>query len=182
MPNIILLGFMGTGKTCVGKRLAERLKMEFLDMDDLIEEEEGRSISEIFERFGEAYFRDKESSICERVSRLDNYVIATGGGVVLREANIKNLRCNGILISLTATQEVIYERTSRSGKRPLLKENPRYRIHKLLKAREPYYRKADWMLDTSSLSIDKVVDKIIEYIHQDRSNLKSNSFSGFGGS
>lgn len=164
MQNIILLGFMGTGKTSVGKRLAKRLRMDFLDMDDLIEEEEGIPIEEIFARYGEPYFRRKEASICERVSGYDNYVIASGGGVVLNPVNMENLRKNGLLICLTAIPEVIYERIPRAGTRPLLKENPQQRIRELLEFRDPYYRKADWMIDTSQLSITQVVDKIIDHL------------------
>lgn len=181
MPNIILLGFMGTGKTCVGKRLAERLGMGFLDMDDLIEEEEGMPIRKIFKRFGEPYFREKETSICERVSGFNNYVIATGGGVVLKTVNIENLRRNGILISLTATPEVIYERTKKARTRPLLEEDPKRKIQELLKVRDPYYRMADWMLDTSMLSIPEVVDKIVAYLYQSTSTWNLNSCSGLDG-
>lgn len=164
MSNIILLGFMGTGKTSVGKRLARKLGMEFLDMDDLIEREEGIPIGEIFARFGELYFRKKEAETCAGVSGYDNYVIATGGGVALDPVNIKNLRRNGHLICLTTIPEIIYERTSKAGTRPLLAENPQQKIRELLESRDPYYKKAaDWMLDTSGLSISQVVNKIIEY-------------------
>lgn len=166
MPNVVLVGFMGIGKTSVGKRLAVRLRMKFLDIDDLIEEEEGISIKEIFAQFGEPYFRKKEASICERISGYDNYVIATGGGVVLNPANMENLKKNGLVICLTATPEIIYQRTSKMGTRPLLQENPEQKIRELLEFRDPFYKKADWMLDTSCSSIGEVVEKIIEYLKE----------------
>lgn len=162
--NIVLLGFMGTGKSSVGERLAKRLGMRYLDMDEVIEEEEGITVREIFERYGEPYFRDKESEICRRISTLDGYVISTGGGVVLREENMDCLRKNGLLISLTARPEVIYKRIHKDKTRPLLQGNPIKRIRELLTFREPYYRKADLLVDTSSLSIQEVVERITMYI------------------
>jgi shikimate kinase len=165
--NIILLGFMGTGKTSIGRELAKRLGMEYFDMDKVIEEEEGISIREIFERYGEPYFRDKESRVCERVGEFDGYVVAAGGGVVLREENMGWLRRNGLLISLTARPEVIYKRTSTERTRPLLLEgDPMKRIKELLHLRDPYYKKADFMIDTSDLSINEVVERIIDYIKE----------------
>ncbi|HGJ64629.1 TPA: shikimate kinase, partial [bacterium] len=95
--NIILVGFMGTGKTSVGLRLAEILRMKFVDTDGLIEVDSGMSISDMFAQMGEEYFREKETMIIESVSKLDNQVIATGGGAVKREININNLKSNGII-------------------------------------------------------------------------------------
>jgi shikimate kinase len=153
---------MGTGKTEVGRKLAEKLKMNFVDMDDLIESEEGMKISEIFARFGESYFRRIEKEIAKRVSKLNNHVIATGGGVVLDEENLNNFRKNGILICLTATPEAIFERTSKSTHRPLLNEaNPMEKIKKLLQYRAPFYAKAQYSVDTTDLSIQEVADRII---------------------
>jgi shikimate kinase len=156
---------MGTGKTEVGRKLAEKLKMNFVDMDDLIESEEGMKISEIFARFGEGYFRRIEKEIARRVSRLNNHVIATGGGVVLDEENLNNFRKNGILICLTATPEAIFERTSKSTHRPLLNEaKPMEKIKKLLQYRAPFYAKAQYSVDTTNLSIQEVADRIIEIL------------------
>ena len=159
--NIILVGFMGTGKTSVGVRLAEILKMQFVDTDDLIESDSKKPISDIFSQMGEEYFRAKESSIIESVSRLDNQVIATGGGAVKREININNLKSNGIIFCLYASPEIILQRTSGESHRPLLQvDDPISRIKEMLKEREPFYAKADYIIDTSDLTIEQVVEKI----------------------
>ncbi len=169
MKNIVLLGFMGTGKTVVGKKVARKLKMEYLDMDDLIEEEARIPIREIFSRFGEEHFRDLESKMVERVSEYENKVMATGGGIVLRKENMDNLRKKGILICLTATPEVILERTKGEHHRPLLEvDYPLAIIKELLKFRAPYYAQADYSLDTSSLTIDQVVEQVIKLVKEDR--------------
>jgi len=163
LKNIVLLGFMGTGKTAVGKRIAEKLEMEYLDIDDAIEKEAGMSISEIFSRFGEEHFRDLESEIAEKVSEYKNKVIAGGGGIVLRKKNMDNLRRGGILICLTARPEVILERTKKEHHRPLLEvDYPLTTIKELLAYRVPFYARADYSLDTSDLTIDQVVEKVIK--------------------
>lgn len=163
MKNIVLLGFMGTGKTAIGKKVAERLDMDYLDVDELIEEEAGISISEIFSRFGEAHFRDLESKMVEKVSQYENKVMATGGGIVLRKENMDNLRKKGILICLTARPEVILERTKDEHHRPLLEvDYPLATVKELLKFRAPYYAQADYSIDTSPLTIDQVVEEVIK--------------------
>ncbi|HOM27495.1 MAG TPA: shikimate kinase, partial [bacterium] len=118
--NIVLIGFMGTGKTEVGILLAKRLNMNFVDTDKLIEEREKDRIVRIFEVKGEEYFREIEEKIIEEVSNYKNCVIATGGGAVIREKNYNNLKKNGILICLKATPEEIYKRTISKKDRPLL--------------------------------------------------------------
>jgi shikimate kinase len=161
IKNIVLVGFMGTGKTSVGVRLAEMLKMQFVDTDDLIEKESGMSISDMFSQKGEDYFRDRESSIIEKVSKLGGQVIATGGGAVKREENVNNLRANGIIFCLHASPEVILQRTSSYSHRPLLQvDDPISKIQEMLKEREPFYDKADYRIDTSQLTLEQVVDKI----------------------
>ncbi len=166
MKNIVLLGFMGTGKTAAGKKVARKLKMEYLDVDDLIEEEAGILISEIFSRFGEEHFRDLESKMVERVAQYENKVMATGGGIVLRKENMDNLRKGGILLCLTATPEVILERTKDEHHRPLLEvDYPLVTIKELLKFRAPYYAQADYSLDTSSLTIDQVAEEVMKLVN-----------------
>lgn len=161
MKNIILLGFMGTGKTTVGKKLAEELRRDFLDIDELIEKESGISISEIFFNFGEEYFRQLEAEKAKEVSEYENMVIAAGGGIVLREENIKNLRKNGVLICLSASPEVIIARTKTEKNRPLLNTPyPLETIAELLRFRAPLYARADIMIDTSDLTINEVVAKV----------------------
>lgn len=166
MTNIVLTGFMCTGKTSVGKKLAERLHFEYIDTDDLIEQQIGLKITEIFEKYGEPYFRDIESDIVKKVSLLDRKIISTGGGVVLRKENIQNLKRNGIIINLTAKPETIYERLKKQpGIRPLLnKPNPLEEIKKLLNYREEFYKDCDLRIDTDELSVDEVVEEILKYI------------------
>jgi shikimate kinase len=161
MKNIILLGFMGTGKTVVGKKLGSELGRDFLDIDELIEKESGSSISEIFFNFGEEHFRQLEAKKAKEVSKYENMVIATGGGIVLREENIKNLRKNGVLIALSARPEVIIARTKAEKNRPLLNTPyPSKTIKELLGFRAPLYAQADVMIDTSDLTINEVVAEI----------------------
>ena len=161
--NIILLGFMGTGKSVVGKKLSRILKRELVDTDKLIEKKAGKSIPEIFSEDGEEHFRDLESEVAKEVSKNKNCVIITGGGIVLREDNIRTLRKNGILICLEASPEAIYERVKRDKYRPLLQvENPLQKIKDMLEYRKIFYDEADYFIDTSELTINEVVDEVIK--------------------
>ena len=161
--NIVLIGFMGTGKTSVGTRLAEILDMKFIDTDDIIEGDSKMVISDIFSEMGEEHFRDLESEATEKVCKLSRHVISTGGGIVIRDQNVQNLRSTGLLVCLDATPEVIMERTSQYTHRPLLQvDDPIGRIREMLRMREPFYAKADHRIDTSQLTIDQVADKIAD--------------------
>lgn len=165
MKNIILVGFMGTGKTAVGKELAKKLKMKFIDMDDIIKKREGMKISDIFEQKGEPYFRDVEKEVAREVSKQSNLVIAAGGGAVIDKENIKNLKSNGIMICLNASPDKILERTKRYAHRPLLNvPEPSKRVWELLAKRAQYYARADYQIDTTNLTIDEVVQKILKII------------------
>lgn len=173
--NIVLVGFMGTGKTEVGKNLAKKLNMDFIDTDELIEKKERDRIVRIFQVKGEEYFREVEEEIIEKVSKCKNCVIATGGGALLREKNYLNLKKNGILICLVATPEEIYRRTIPKKDRPLLlkSKNVIETIKELLKIREPYYSKADYKIDTTKKSIDEVVEEIIRIIKRENGKVES---------
>lgn len=162
--NIILTGFMCTGKTSVGKKLAEILNFEYIDTDDIIEKRVGLKITEIFSKYGELYFRDVETQVIKEVSELDKKVIATGGGVVLRKENMDSLRKNGIIINLTAKPETVYERLKKQpGVRPLLnKPNPQEEIKKLLNYREEFYKNCDLRIETDNLTIEEIVEKILQ--------------------
>lgn len=161
MKNIVLLGFMGTGKTGVAKQLAHDLNLEFIEMDSIIESREGIKINEIFAKKGEPYFRKIESDVVNELSNKENLVISAGGGVVLDSSNIDNLRKNGILICLDAQPEEILRRVSRQKHRPLLNiENPLGKINELLKVRKPYYDKIHFHVETTKKNIKEVVSDI----------------------
>lgn len=161
MRNVVLVGFMGTGKTQVAKMLAKAAGLTYVSTDEKIELAEKRSISEIFRVNGEAYFRKVEKEVIKEVSKGDNQVIDTGGGVVLDMDNMKNLRQNGIIICLWASEKVIYERTKKYNHRPLLNvSNPEERIKEILDKRAPFYKEADFHIDTTELDLGAVVGKV----------------------
>ncbi|MBP2645402.1 MAG: Shikimate kinase [Firmicutes bacterium] len=160
--NIVLIGFMGTGKTSVGRLLAARLGRLFVDVDKQIEVMNGMEIKEMFSAYGEEYFRQKEAEAVRKISRRHRTVIATGGGVVLNPQNMRNLAKTGIIISLTASVSTILERTGRRNTRPLLNRPDREEVvTKLLEEREELYKKADFIIDTDGASPYQVSDRII---------------------
>ena len=171
MNSVILIGFMGTGKTVVGKRLAERLCMKFVGLDVLIEEKMGMSIGEIFEGFGESHFRRIEREVVSQVTKHkaggDGLVIATGGGVVLDSRNVAELKNMGTLIHLCARPGVILKRTEGTHHRPLLeRENRERNIQRLLREREALYSRSDFEIDTSDLEVEEIVEKIVRYLKE----------------
>lgn len=162
MPNLVLIGFMGTGKTTVGKKAAKELAMEFVDTDKEIEKVTGLTVSEIFAKYGEVRFRSEEQAAVRRLTQGGNRVIATGGGVVLNPENMELLRASGIVISLIAAPEVIYERVRRKKTRPLLASSDLLAtIKKLLQERADLYRVADAVVDTSNMSLLQVRDEVV---------------------
>lgn len=162
MQNIYLVGFMGTGKTAVGRLLARRLKRKFFDLDDLIEEEERMSIPDIFAKKGEPYFRSAEKRVLFKVSLQDNLIIACGGGIVIDEENIDCMKKTGKIICLSASADVILKRTSKYTHRPLLNVvNPKEKIEELLKQRAAYYASADIAIDATRLSVAESAEAII---------------------
>ena len=170
--SIALIGFMGTGKTAVGKVLAERLDKEFVELDSLIEQKAGKTIPEIFNQDGEVTFRELEIEVTREVAERKNTVIACGGGVVLNEINIERLRKECIIVYLTASPRVILKRTlSNENERPLLEvSNKAQRIQELLRFRKPFYeRAADIKIDTSKLDISSAVEQIIKKVKEDES-------------
>jgi shikimate kinase len=159
--NIILTGFMGVGKTSVGTRLARDLGYTFVDTDDLIEADQKIAITEIFSAFGEPYFRDVETRIIRRVLEGESQVVSTGGGAVIRDENRLLFKQRGVTICLTARPEVVFDRIRHETHRPLLQvPDPQGRISDLLAAREPFYRQADFVIDTSDRTVDDVIDEI----------------------
>ena len=154
---------MGTGKSEVGRRVARRLGMEFVDCDALVEERTGRTVPEIFEIEGEARFRSLERREIARLSRRWGVVVATGGGAPKDPVNMEALRRAGIVICLTARPEVIWERTRAAGGRPLLAvADPRARISELLAERHSCYAQADCSVDTSGLTIEQSAQAAVD--------------------
>lgn len=172
--NIVLVGFMGTGKTAVGRALSKRLKMTYISTDEVIIDKERRSINDIFKKSGEVYFRRVEKEVVEKVSELENFIIDAGGGAVLDEDNLKNLKRNGLVVCLSATPEIIQERTRRYHQRPLLNvDDPKAKIKELLDCRAPFYAKADYTIDTTDLSIEEAAERIIELFQQKQNQDKA---------
>ena len=160
--NIIVTGFMGTGKSVVAKELARKLKMEFTDMDRIIEERRGMSVADIFVGHGEKYFREQESKLVKELSKKENTVIATGGGTLLSSDNARMLGQKGQIICLYADSQTIYNRISKKNNRPLLKrENVLSEINRLLEERKKTYNNFTIKIDTTNLSVQEVADKII---------------------
>jgi shikimate kinase len=166
--NLVLIGFMGTGKSSVGKLAAKTLGFQFIDTDQVIVERAGRQISEIFETDGEAAFRTLETEALESLAHLSRCVISTGGGAVLLEHNRQLLRELGYVVCLTASEDVLFERVSRNTKRPLLQtENPRATLSRLIEERSAIYREAaHHTLDTSLLAQSAAVEALVHAARQ----------------
>ena len=163
--NVVLVGFMGTGKSAVGRVIAQKLEFHFIDTDDVIEQTSKAKISDIFAEHGEDYFRALESQAVKSVALMKNQVVATGGGVVLRSSNIDLLRTGGPIFCLNATPKAIWDRVRSSRSRPLLRgPEPLKKIETLLDKRAPYYALADHQIETTGVSVDRVADEIISYI------------------
>ena len=163
MKNIILTGFMGTGKTSVGRELARLLNMRLVDVDSEIEESRKMKITDIFKNFGEPYFRDVETEMIRKLARAKNTVISTGGGAVLRAENMAVLRETGDIFCLYADPETIISRTGGSKDRPLLNvEDPLSKINELLRTRMPFYEKAGIVIDTKGKTPLEVAEEIAD--------------------
>lgn len=160
--NIVLIGFMGAGKSAVGRALAKSLNRRFVDTDSEIEAVAGLTIPEIFSRHGEPYFRQLEKQVVRQVAARPHQVIAAGGGTILDEENARLLQATGIIVWLVASPEAIYRRVGHSANRPLLSgTDPRRRIRELLAQREPVYRQlADFSVSTDGLTPWQVAREI----------------------
>ena len=163
--NIVLTGFMGTGKTAVGRHLAEELHAQFVDVDMTITHKAGRSIRDIFVEEGEAAFRKKESDVIQELSAKDKTVIATGGGALMNATNRENLSRNGILVCLTARASTLLERLKDDVTRPLLAgENLEQKVERLMKERQAVYDLCPVQVDTDGKSIAQVSEEIIRKV------------------
>ncbi|HAM52818.1 MAG TPA: shikimate kinase [Nitrospiraceae bacterium] len=165
MENIVLTGFMGTGKTAIGRELSNMLRWRLIDVDEEIVKTKKMSINEIFSRFGEPAFRDIETATIREIASQKHVIISTGGGAVLRRENMDILKQNGVIVNLSATPDTIITRTSGNNERPLLQvENPSQRIKELLEVRRSFYEKADIMIDTESKTPHQIAEEILESI------------------
>ena len=161
--NISLVGFMGTGKTSVGKILAKRLSRPVVDVDLYIEANEKKKISEIFHKEGEARFRALEKEAIRQICGRQGIVITTGGGAVLDPENLKILKASGCVIGLSARPATIFRRIKNSRHRPLLEgKDPLMEIERLLAVRKPFYEKADFYFDTDGRSASQMADLILK--------------------
>lgn len=159
--SIALIGMMGSGKTTIGKALSTKLKMLYIDTDDLVEYNYA-PIKEIFQLFGEEGFRKYEGKAVSQASTFTNTVLSTGGGVVLSKKNMDKLKENYIIVYLTAKANTILERTSGDKSRPLLQNNPKETVEKLLTERIPLYESyADFSVVTDNRSVKNIVNEII---------------------
>jgi shikimate kinase len=166
LRNVVLIGFMGTGKTTVGRRLARILRWPFMDTDAEIERLVGKPVRRIFSEDGEIRFRSEEALLCRKLATPQGLVIATGGGIVLNPENVRHLRMGGVLIALTADPEVIYSRIRRKKTRPLLHGDVRSRIAGLLRERTGVYDVAELTVDTGELSLAETVRLILNYLQE----------------
>lgn len=167
--RIVLAGFMGTGKTVVGRRLATRLGRPLLDTDALIEQAERRSVREIFASDGEPRFRELERAAVREACAAGDVVVSTGGGTLVDDRNLDALADGGLLVCLTASPRTIARRVRSSvAERPLLNGHPSLtgRIRELLDARAPVYARVPVQIDTSHLTVDEVVDEIVARLDQ----------------
>lgn len=162
--NIILIGFMGAGKSTVGKQLAKRLGFRFMDTDEAIEKKAGKRISEIFAEEGEKSFRKKEGELLsELLAKTEKTVISTGGGLPMEEKNGRYLRELGFVVYLDVTKETVLERLKKDTRRPLLQgEDKEKRVEELLSFRQPIYEyTAHITIDTNQRNFDEIIDDIV---------------------
>ncbi|MBR5913480.1 MAG: shikimate kinase [Selenomonadaceae bacterium] len=163
--NLVLIGFMGTGKTSLGKLLAEKLGRGFVDIDQKIEQDAGITIPQIFEMYGEKYFRELEKKAVKEITQRRGLVIATGGGTVKDEENLRLLKDSGVIVCLTTEPEEIFRRTERRGERPVLDsdEDRLATIKKLLSERQKFYSQADYTIDTTDWSPLQIMGDICKH-------------------
>jgi shikimate kinase len=162
IENLALIGFMGTGKSSVGRLVADTLHFTFLDTDHVIESRAGKSIRQIFEDEGEPAFRELERRLVEELARRKKTVIATGGGLPANEVNLASLKRHALVVCLWASPEKIFERVRHQSHRPLLNEpEPMEKIRRLLAEREPYYRQADVLLNTELRPLREVAGQVV---------------------
>ncbi|WP_064091559.1 shikimate kinase [Rossellomorea aquimaris] len=161
MKPIFFIGFMGVGKTTIGKRLSEVIQLPVIDMDQYIEEKEKQSIKEIFDQKGEAYFRDLETKALNELL-VEEGIITTGGGVIEREENRKLLAGNPLVVHLTCPFDVLWGRLHGDENRPLVKKNSQENLRALYNRRIPFYTESSMIeIDTKDKTVETIVEEIL---------------------
>ena len=165
----MLIGFMATGKTTVGRLVAERLQRTFLDLDQLVEETAGMKIPELFRTRGEPAFRKAEAAALEKALKMDDVVLATGGGAACREDNLQAMLGSGYVVALSAPPAEVLKRTGGASGRPLLDSaaDPLAEAQRLLEAREPFYTRAHLRIETVGKSPQDVAAEIVAAVRQE---------------
>lgn len=168
MKNIVLTGFMGAGKTTIGKLLSEKLSFPFFDTDKIIEQNANMSIPEFFEKLGEKEFRNYEMEVVKLLSGTEGCVISCGGGIVLNKTNIDLLSKNGIIVYLNASIDMILKRIVDDKNRPIIAamENPKDEIEKLFNKRKQFYQRYNFSFDVDNLTPDTIVTNIINAVKE----------------
>ena len=170
IQNLALIGFMGTGKSSVGRLAADSMHFTFLDTDQVIVARAGKSVDEIFQQDGEPAFREWERKIVEELAYRKRTVIATGGGLPANEANLASLKAHALVICLWASPETIWDRVRGHTHRPLLNgPEPLVKLQQLLSVREPYYRQADVLVNTEQRSVREIAVQVVHQFHLARS-------------
>lgn len=176
MNNVILIGFMGCGKTTIGRKLSYRLMKTFLDTDNEIEKRQGKKVAEIFAEHGEPYFRQLETEYLHYlIEKDDSQVIATGGGLSVQRKNKNLLKQLGIVVFLRVTEDTIFSRLEKDTTRPLLQgDNPREKVRELMAVRIPLYEKiADVIIDTDGRSFSDILNEIEAFVEAKKKKNKS---------
>lgn len=176
--NIVLTGFMGTGKSTVGQLVAAELRREFVDMDSLIEQRQGHPVSHIFADQGESYFRQLEAALCRELAGQEGLVIATGGGTLVPEPNLRAMESSGLVICLDCEPDILWQRIGQSADRPMLaaRDQDRFaRLAALLEQRAPAYGRIKRHLDVTHLLPKEIARRICEWA--DGTNEQNSLFS-----
>ena len=167
--NIFLIGFMGTGKTTIANCLSRKLDRKVVEMDQIISERAGMSISDIFKTYGEQHFRDLETDLLVEMQSGVPVIVSCGGGTPLRECNVREMRKNGRIVLLTAKPETILERVKNNHDRPLLEDNKNVSYIKELleQRREKYEAAADLIIETDEKTADQICEEMLSRLRKD---------------
>ena len=168
--NIVLIGFMGTGKSTIARELAKTRQMNIVEMDEEIVRRRGKSIADIFKEEGEEYFRDLETALLKELQTKENQVISCGGGAVLREENVRVMKKNGCVVLLTALPQTIYERVKNNTDRPILQGNMNveYIAALIEKRREKYEKTADIVIATDGKNVSQICEEMLQKLAESR--------------